>query len=367
MHLSKLLALSLVCLVPLRADLYWTDVQRDLIVTAQDDGSNARVLVDLSAAFGPPAGSGYNPVSLTAVAGSLYWTDNLTHKIYRVGLDGTSPAEVLNFTTASGLSNGAPAGLGSDGEFLYFAANGGRLWRCRLNGSELTQRFTFLSTVGLDASGILDGLVLGDSYYFADSGNDFIGRAKLDGSGGAVLVRMGNTFGTTDWVMRGIGTDGTHLFWGAANLGVSGGVFRVRLDGASPLRLISEVFWANGIGTDGTKLFYTLHATTGLKTSAIDGTGVRTLLDVGPVNLGAAPWDIVHVPTQEVPNVAVSTTTRLQFPSELGKIYSIRASDDLAQPFVEIASLRGTGLPLSYADNRALPGARFYRVVILTP
>jgi hypothetical protein len=361
-------ALFACAVLPLRADLYWTDNQRDLILTANDAGTNPRVLVDISSAFGPPTGSGYNPISLTAAAGSLFWTDNHTHKIYRCGLDGSSALTVLNFSSASGLSNGAPAGLGSDGTYLYFVANGGRLWRCRLDGSELSLRFTFLSTVGVDAAGILDGLVWGDSYYFADSGggNGRIGRAKLDGSGGSILVAMKGLFPADSWGMRGICTDGNFLYWGAFSSGMNG-VYRSHLDGSSPVRLVADSSIPLGVTSDGNRLYYSRFASTELKTAAIDGSDVRSLLDVGPPNLGSAPWDILHVPTQEIPNVSITTTTRLEFPSEVGKTYSIRATEDLASPFVEIASLPGTGLPLSYADNRPMPTARFYRVVIFTP
>jgi hypothetical protein len=130
--------------------------------------------------------------------------------------------------------------------------------------------------------------------------------------------------------------------------------------------LVTEDSVPSGVATDGSRLFYTRFARTELKSATINGTDVRSLLNVGPLNLGSSPWDIVHVPTQEIPNVNITTTTRLEFPSEVGKIYSIRATEDLAKPFLEIASLSGTGLHLSYADNRPMVTARFYRVVIFT-
>lgn len=349
--------------IPAKADLVWGDVGNDLILTANDDGAGVRVLVNLDLSLGA---TNHYPISITSSGGKLFWADNLTHKIHSSDMDGSAPNTVINLQPQIG-SSAFPAAIASDGQFLYFTALGGRLWRCGFNGSNLTQLFLYNSVVGIDATGVLDALIWGDSYYFADSSTDTICRVKLDGTGGAVLVRMDGFFGDTDWNMRGISTDGQNLYWGAAGSGVSTGVFRCRLDGASPLLIASEDAPVNGVATDGQKLFYTRFGRTDIKSAPTSGPAGSLLVDLAPINLGNLPWDIVHVPKTEIPIVEIGTTTRVKFQTEVGKIYSIRASGTPGQGFVEIATLEGNGLMMSHADNRDLPAAQFYQVVITTP
>jgi hypothetical protein len=350
-------------MLPANADLVWADVGNDLILTANDNGAGVRVLVNLDLSLG---NANHNPVSITSSGGRLYWADDVTRKIHSSGMDGSAPNTVINLLTEIG-SSAFPTAIASDGQFLYFTAQGGRLWRCGFNGSNLTQLFTYTSVLGLDAAGVLDALIWGDSYYFADSSTDTICRVKLDGTGGAVLVRMDDFFGDTDWLMRGISTDGQNLYWGAAGSGVSTGVFRCRLDGASPTLIVSENASVNGVTTDGQMLFYTRFGRTDIKSAPTNGPTGSLLVDLAPINLGNLPWDMVYVPKTAIPIVEIGTTSRVKFQTEVGKLYSIRAAGAPGQGFLEIATLVGNGLVMSYADNRDLPGEQFYQVVITTP
>jgi hypothetical protein len=70
--------------------LYWSDSGSDVIRRANLDGSGAEIIVEI--VLDLPAGSLQSSVlgmSVDAVAGKLYWTDQASRTIYRANLDGS--------------------------------------------------------------------------------------------------------------------------------------------------------------------------------------------------------------------------------------------------------------------------------------
>lgn len=95
------------------------------ILAASPDGGNARVLVDLSAAFGS---DNYQPRSLTASGDRLYWIDRYLDGIYSAAVDGSSPTRLRK-----AYNQGA---LAVAGQTAYWVDSSGRIVRGGLTGGE---------------------------------------------------------------------------------------------------------------------------------------------------------------------------------------------------------------------------------------
>jgi hypothetical protein len=216
---------------PVKADIIWVNGSTDDLYRSDDDGQNALQILDFDTAFGAVS---HSPTFITVVGNHVYTIDTQAKKIYKCGLNGESPIAIVDTTTTS-FATSSPHGLASDGTKLYFEL-GNRLFSCGLDGSNVTNEF-IPSVVAGGGGSPYDAVIHGDWYYYT-YGSDGVARVKLDGSAGGVIVDMDASFDSVDWVMRGIATDGLHLYWCAYKSG-SGAVYRSNLDGTSPTALVS--------------------------------------------------------------------------------------------------------------------------------
>lgn len=95
------------------------------ILAASPDGGNARVLIDLNAAFGS---DNHQPRSLTASGDRLYWIDRFLDGIYSAAVDGSSPTRLRE-----AYNQGA---LAVAGQTAYWVDSSGRIVRGGLTGGE---------------------------------------------------------------------------------------------------------------------------------------------------------------------------------------------------------------------------------------
>ncbi|MEP4077226.1 hypothetical protein [Haloferula sp.] len=266
---------------PMKADIIWGDTSLDGLYRSEDDGQNTRRILDMDLAFGS---SNYFPNFITVVDNHVYALDLTEKKIYVSGLEGETPTAIVD-TTATGYTS-TPYGIASDGTQLFFAV-GNRLYRCGLDGTNVTYLFN-PSTVAGNSSGPYDAVIHGDWYYYT-YGSDGVARVKLDGSAGAVIVDMDASFGTTDWVMRGVATDGLYLYWGAFKSG-SGAIYRSNLDGTNPASFISTGSRIPaGVAASGAGVYFSEFAQPNIKRANLDGTGsavIATVTDSGPGDIG---------------------------------------------------------------------------------
>jgi len=183
------------------AFIYWTDATRDSIYRANLDGSNPVVLVDeanIPQSGGPGNLTGNHLQYGVKVDGSfLYWTDGAQDSIYWSNLDGTNPQVLVNETaipaSSSGSSDYGAKGIEIDGSFVYWADDTqDSIYRANLDGTSpqvlIDEANIPASSVGVSGYG-QDGVVVdGALIYWADSDQDSIYRANLDGTSPQVLI-----------------------------------------------------------------------------------------------------------------------------------------------------------------------------------
>jgi hypothetical protein len=210
-----------------------------------------------------------------AVGGEyLYWSEQgegeekgegLTDEgsIGRVRLDGSEPPEA---GIVSGLTD--PQGVAVDGEHLYWAnhfesASKGYIGRASPDGSGANSKW--LSIGGEIPQGVAvnaAGLYWSSNYApFATSGERFIGRANLNGSG---VTRVKISEKVEEGSMRGIALDAGHVYWASSRIG-EGDKFEI---GRDDLSLSEENLEPDfiliegkpkGVAVDGEHLYWSLN------------------------------------------------------------------------------------------------------------
>lgn len=277
--LPRILA-GCVAIAAVKADIIWVNGTTDDLYRAEDSGQNAIQILDFDTAFGS---SNHYPNSMTVVTNHVYTLDASTKKIYKCGLNGENPTTILD-TTASGYTT-TPYALASDGTQLFFAV-GSRLYSCGLDGTNLTYEF-IPSTLAGGGGSPYNAVIHGDWYYYT-FGSDGVSRVKLDGSAGSVIVDMDASFDSVDWVMRGVNTDGIHLYWCAYKSG-NGAVYRSNLDGTNPTALVSTGSRIPiGLAVSEVGIYYSEFAQPNIKKANLNGTGSSVIATVAD----SLPWDI---------------------------------------------------------------------------
>jgi DNA-binding beta-propeller fold protein YncE len=156
--------------------VYWTDTGNDNIRRANLDGSNAEVLVT---GVDWPMGLALDPVG-----GKMYWTNGISvNKISRANLDGTGVEDLL-----TGMAD--PRGIALDvaaGKMYFSSEDNDLIRRANLDGTGIE---TILSDVPFCTHLDLD-LTAGKIYWtdiHTGFGDGTISRANLDGTGRETLL-----------------------------------------------------------------------------------------------------------------------------------------------------------------------------------
>ncbi|MEM6505724.1 MAG: PEP-CTERM sorting domain-containing protein [Planctomycetota bacterium] len=124
------------------------------------------------------------PNYLEIVGNEIYFTDNLSDAIFKVGIGGGTPTKVLD------TPSGTPRGLVSDGTFLYWIDQAGDdISRAMLDGTGITQIID-LDTVQSDQSPSPNDLTIFDGklYWTEEGDNDGIYTASLSDPSDAALL-----------------------------------------------------------------------------------------------------------------------------------------------------------------------------------
>ncbi|MBE2253025.1 MAG: hypothetical protein IAE78_26065 [Myxococcus sp.] len=194
--------------------------------------------------------------------GRVYWLDNASDALARVGADGTGK-QVL-YVSPDSASN--PEGLAVDSSHgLIFWAEGGKVMRAQLDGGGATVVIprasnTWATSVALDEPG---GFV-----YWTDNGTDSISRVAYDGSGRTVLRSASDAQANP----RALAIDSTAglMFWAEAS-----GLLSAPLDGGAASIVVAGTATVTGIAVDPAAqvLYWTDNGTDALMRAAYDGSG----------------------------------------------------------------------------------------------
>lgn len=346
--------------------LYWADSTRAGIYCSDLDGSNATELIST---IGTPG-------SLTSDGTYLYWTNSIY--IYRADLDGgnvgihVDPGAILG---AGPLENGlrVPGGLlVADNALFWTDVFQDGLFRTNLDGSGTIEVLNFVQDLPPLLGGnyaVPDLAEAGGLLYWPDLDTDTIVRATTNGASPTTLVTGGitNSYG-------GIAVAGSNIFWADALNGVS----KSDLSGGGEVEIITRTELGGGLirrlTVFGSNLFITVDGVAGSTAegvfkSDLNGDGLVQIVDLHvqfPAAHGNGPRGIITVtPPGEVPVLEIELAPLLRFQTEVGKSYSVRASDTAEGPFVEIGLVTGDGGEGTFTDERVLSTKQFYRVLIL--
>ncbi len=171
--------------------LYWTSAEG--IGRARLDGS------DVNASFIPLSS---NPFAVTVAGGHIFWSDPTLGAIGRANLDGSAVQTQF-------IKTGDPAGLASDGSFLYWIRcdNDTTLGmsRARIDGGGLVESFMSASTLGPIACGQLTVAPSVSQLYWVEIASS--------NTGGPGQVDTASLDGKT--VTRGVASVVDRSVWGA--------------------------------------------------------------------------------------------------------------------------------------------------------
>lgn len=158
--------------------------------------------------------------------GALYWANSGNATIGHSALDGTNPnGAFIDTSVPAGSGNSAPSGVATDNNYVYWtdSCQGtdcvAAVGRARLDGTDPDPAFiTWPQTTETNYQP--QGLAITDDYIFwANTGTNTIGCAKIDGSG------ANQSFITGALGPFGMATDGTNIYWAnsaGATAGTSG-------------------------------------------------------------------------------------------------------------------------------------------------
>ena len=205
-------------------NLYWTDVDHDVIRRANLNGTMPEDLVTTGLAF-PMS------IDLDLTEGSLYWGDQSLDQIGRADLDGSNASVILRTAFTSGLTvdpwNGkltwSTAISGPDGNIM----------RSNLDGSDVE---TVVTGVGKPREIALD--IAGGAMYWTDYAYGTVRRSNLDGTGVEDLFVADGDLGA-----NGIALDlaDGKVYWGQETYINAMNIMRMNLDGSKP-EIVAEGF-----------------------------------------------------------------------------------------------------------------------------
>ena len=282
--------------------LYWADSFQGSIYRANLDGSDPQVWVDEADIPSASGGSSLLTQQGVAVTGDfLYWTDSFQDSIYRANLDGTSPEVLIDEVdiplASTGSTNFGQQDLIVAGDFLYWTdIDQDSIYRANLDGTN-PQVLIDVATIPFSSQGITNftqsGLVIDGSFlYWTDNAQRSIYRANLDGTNPEVLVDVasiplasGST--TPDVGLLGLAIDGGFLYWADTR---QDSIYRASLDGSNPEVLIdgADIPLASGDSTsfnqtdlvvDGGLLYWTDRDQDSLYRANLDGSNPEVLID----------------------------------------------------------------------------------------
>lgn len=276
------------------SQLFWTNPGTNSIFRSNPDGTNVRKIVDVSAVFG--AGS-YFPNSITAVGDKIYWNDILSGDVYSANADGTQASVLIDSATAvpSLSSLRFNGGLSTNGSSLFFTGSN-RFFSADLDGSN------FVNHGFLAESGDLDGVVVGNQYFQANTNGGFasIFTYDLDGSNGQELIDMHDLLGTppaNDILVRGITSDGTYIYW---SIFTEDAVYRAELDGSNPTELFSNNN-AYGVTTDGGTIITSSFQSDDISATNIDGSNTNVIVQTANFGGSGVIADLLLADVSAVP------------------------------------------------------------------
>ena len=236
------------------AGLFWADYEFNTIGRVNFDGS----------VFNEDFLTGRDDVYGVAVQGPhLYYAD----------FAGNAPAATSSLVGVSNLDatiappfanpvpgGGAPADVAANGSYVYWANFGqDAIGRTSANGSGSAP--TWITLDGAPFSVVVDGSYI----YWANFTAKTIGRANLDGTG------VNQDFITTADSPSGVAVDGSHVYWTNDGFNEIG---RANLDGTSVNQdfiSLSQTPW--DVAVDSTNVYWTDPANNSIGRANIDGTG----------------------------------------------------------------------------------------------
>ena len=229
------------------------------------DGSSHRTLVPGTEMVNYPTAIAVDPV-----AKQLYWTDNMTDAVSRVGYDGAGPTVL--YTSPDRFSN--PNGVAVDAAHdRLFWTEGHQVRSAKLDGTQPT-----IVAQGGQGTSFMNGVAVLTSaakVCWADNGNDTITCGDYDGSNAVVVYSSADAFSNP----RGLTIDPVQgrLYWGESN-----SVKAANLDGTN----VATIFQgakdqhfpeATAVVPEMDLLFWTDNGTDALHVADRDGLSPRDL------------------------------------------------------------------------------------------
>ncbi|MEM7408815.1 MAG: hypothetical protein AAF430_01100 [Myxococcota bacterium] len=216
------------------------------------------------------------PAAAAMVSERLFWTDQTRRGVFRSAVDGSGASEIVD-------TGGAPSGIAANNLFLYWA-NGQSLFRADLDGSGAKEIVDLVAVFGTGPYGTGSwaprGVTLADTFvYWVDSEQEGLFRARLDGSVPTRLLDFTTDLGlmAPDYDAVGLASSDTFLYWTDVSADV---IVRAELDGANPTVLVtgstSDAF--TGIAVNDTHLFW-VDALDGVFRSDLEGGNPVEIID----------------------------------------------------------------------------------------
>ena len=166
-HSVVLLVVASAMDTALSRNIFWTDNDRKWIGSANLDGSNPHILLNV--------GETLDGLAVDSLHGKIYWVENVNKRIGRSNIDGSNMEYIL-----SSSNHMSTLDLDLNDGKLYWAGYG--ICRANLDG---TAAETVLSQSQAPARDIALDLTRGKIYW--GGGTSRIGRANMDGSGAEIL------------------------------------------------------------------------------------------------------------------------------------------------------------------------------------
>jgi virginiamycin B lyase len=184
----------------------------------------------------------------------VYWANEGSGSVGRVGLDGIAP----NQGFLPGLSS--PEGVAVSGSFIYWANQGtNSIGRVDLDGSDRLPNFI------VGAKKPFGVAVDGSHVYWTNSENSTVGRANLDGT----QVNQGLVSGLSG--PEGLAVDGAHIYW--ANFSVQNSIGRAKLDGTEKNQsFITGAGFPTWVAVDGSHVYWSNEQNSTIGRANLDGT-----------------------------------------------------------------------------------------------
>ena len=206
-------------------NLYWTDVDHDVIRRANLNGTMPEDLVTTGLAFP-------NSLDLDPPHDSLYWGDQTLHHIGRADLDGSNTEVILSTLLHWGVTVDS-----LNGKLIWSTAISGpdgNIMRSNLDGSDVE---TVVTGVGKPADIAID--VAGGKIYWTDYVVDAVRRASLDGTDVQDLFVADGNFSPGGIALDLV--DGK-VYWGQEETVINAmNIMRMNLDGSKP-EIVAEGF-----------------------------------------------------------------------------------------------------------------------------